>query len=105
MPCCQIVLEFCDLGNLRDALDQGFLMIKNAPPPGRSVSRRQLLGAPPPALQQQQQADYSAVLDTAVDIACGMTHLHSMNIVHADLKVRVADQNFECTPSPCTCMD
>lgn len=29
-----------------------------------------------------------AVLATAIDIACGMAHLHSLNIVHSDLKVR-----------------
>lgn len=59
----RIILEFCDLGNLRDALDQGILKGKNGKP------------------------DYAAVLDTAVEIASGMVHLHASNIVHADLKV------------------
>ena len=33
------------------------------------------------------QADYASLLDTALDIAAGMQHLHSANIVHSDLKV------------------
>ena len=33
------------------------------------------------------QPTYVAVLDTALDIATGMQHLHSLNVVHSDLKV------------------
>lgn len=57
----QLVLEYCDFGSLRDALDQGSL---------------HPLGRP----------NYTAVLETAADVAKGMLHLHACGIVHSDLK-------------------
>ena len=32
--------------------------------------------------------NYGAVLDTAADVARAMAHLHSLNVIHGDLKVR-----------------
>ncbi|GAX78317.1 hypothetical protein CEUSTIGMA_g5759.t1 [Chlamydomonas eustigma] len=58
----QLVLELCDRGSLRDALHKGAFRL-----PDRAVN-------------------YLAVLDTAADIARGMAHLHSSNILHSDLK-------------------
>ncbi len=64
------MLEFCDCGTLRDALDQGMLMLSpDGPAPARP------------------QVDYLAVLDTAADIAKGMLQLHALNVLHSDLKV------------------
>jgi serine/threonine protein kinase len=60
----QIVLEFCDMGSLRRALDNFLLFFDDG------------------------RVNYLAVLDTAIDIAQGMAHLHSLNILHSDLKVR-----------------
>ncbi len=57
--------EFGDLGSLRDVLNS-----------------RQGLRLPAGAI------DMLAVLDTALDIARAMAHLHSENIVHSDLKAR-----------------
>ena len=62
----QIVLELCDLGTLRDTLNQRAFIL-----PGGGVN-------------------YAAVLETAADVARGMSHLHSCNILHSDLKVGVA---------------
>ena len=31
--------------------------------------------------------DYAAILDTAADIAKAMLHLHSVDVLHGDLKV------------------
>ena len=31
--------------------------------------------------------NYVAILETAIDVARGMLHLHSHNVIHADLKV------------------
>jgi serine/threonine protein kinase len=60
----QLVLEYCNAGALRDVLDyRAFQM-----PDGK--------------------LNYAAVLDTAIDIARGMQHLHKVNVVHSDLKVR-----------------
>ncbi len=63
----RLVQEFCDLGSLRDVLN----------------SRK--------GLRQQGEAsaiDLLAVLDTALDVARAMAHLHTENIVHSDLKAR-----------------
>ncbi|KAI8463338.1 MAG: hypothetical protein J3K34DRAFT_149057 [Monoraphidium minutum] len=59
-----LVLEFCGLGSLRDALDAGaFYTADNA-------------------------LNYAAILDTAADVAKAMLHLHSHQVVHSDLKAR-----------------
>ncbi len=59
----QLVLEYCDKGCLRDALDQGVFM----GPAG---------------------LNYPAILDSAIDIARAMLHLHCNNVLHMDLKAR-----------------
>ncbi|GAX84475.1 hypothetical protein CEUSTIGMA_g11895.t1 [Chlamydomonas eustigma] len=69
----QIVLEYCDCGNLRDALTQGYFFTQDNSQRNYSVWK-----AP----------DYAAVLDTALDIASGMLHLHNSNVVHSDLKAQ-----------------
>ena len=59
----RIVLELCDLGSLRQLLDRGAFRSEDG------------------------SLNYPAVLETAADIAKGMAQLHSLNIVHSDLKV------------------
>jgi serine/threonine protein kinase len=59
-------MEYADYGTLRDLLDSAALL---ALPLG--------------------QLNYRAVLDTCADVAKGMLHLHSLNVVHSDLKVGV----------------
>ncbi|GAX80143.1 hypothetical protein CEUSTIGMA_g7581.t1 [Chlamydomonas eustigma] len=62
----QIVQELCDRGSLRKALDRGvFHRVE-------SDGQRKVL--------------YANVLLAALDIARGMRHLHSCNILHSDLK-------------------
>ena len=58
----QLVLEFCDRGTLREALDAWAFTTANG------------------------EINYRAVLDTACDVARGMLHLHELNIIHSDLK-------------------
>ncbi|KAG1672491.1 hypothetical protein FOA52_002799 [Chlamydomonas sp. UWO 241] len=59
----RLVLEYCDRGCLRDSLDLS-----------------EFLGP--------QGLKYRAMLDTALDIAKAMCHLHAMNVLHSDLKAR-----------------
>ncbi|KAI8476186.1 MAG: kinase-like domain-containing protein [Monoraphidium minutum] len=59
-----LVLEFCELGSLRDALDAHFF--DNA----------------------DGTLNYAAVLDTAADVARAMLHLHKQQVLHSDLKAR-----------------
>jgi len=59
----RLVLEYCDKGNLRDAIDQGVFFCDNG-------------------------LNYRGILDTALDIAKAMLHLHSCNVLHGDLKAR-----------------
>ena len=56
----QIIMEYCDLGTLRSTFG---------------------------ILNSAESPNYRAVLDVALDVARGMQHLHSCNIIHADLKV------------------
>jgi serine/threonine protein kinase len=57
----RLVLEYCDKGCLRDALDCGIFKLG---PDG---------------------VNFLAVLDTAADVAKAMLHLHSCNVLHSDL--------------------
>lgn len=61
----RLLLEFCDCGTLRSVLEQGGY---------RTADGR---------------VNYLAVLETAQEIASAMLHLHSLNMVHSDLKVGV----------------
>jgi len=66
--CClqvRLVIEFCDKGCLRDALDREVFLTNSG-------------------------LNYAAVLDSAADIARAMLHLHCNNVVHADVSVRHA---------------
>lgn len=60
----RLVLELCDLGSLRAALDKGVFVLPD------------------------ETLNYHAVLDMALDIAKAMLHLHRQSILHSDLKVR-----------------
>ncbi|GLC58980.1 hypothetical protein PLESTB_001429200 [Pleodorina starrii] len=57
----QLVLEFCDKGCLRDALNAG-------------------------AFFSAEGLNYPAILETAADIAKAMLHLHLNDVLHSDLK-------------------
>ena len=58
------MLEYCDRGSLRDALDgEAFNM-----PDGT--------------------LNYCAVLDTTIDLGKAMIHLHTRNVLHSDFKAR-----------------
>ncbi|GLC35525.1 hypothetical protein PLESTB_000198200 [Pleodorina starrii] len=59
----RLVLEFCDKGSLKDALDQHAFMQGNA-------------------------FNLGAMLETASDIAKAMVHMHAANVLHSDLKAR-----------------
>ena len=60
----QLVLELCDLGNLRTALQVNFMLTSDG------------------------CVNYLGMLDLAIGIARGMMHLHKLNILHGDLKAQ-----------------
>ncbi|PNG99656.1 Mitogen-activated protein kinase kinase kinase MLT, partial [Tetrabaena socialis] len=59
----RLVLEFCDKGSLKDALDQQ-------------------------AFLQGGALNLCAMLETAADVAKAMVHMHAANVLHSDLKAR-----------------
>ena len=61
----RLILEFCDRGCLRDALESHSFLDPS-------------LGG----------LNYAAILDTALDVAKAMCHLHASNVLHGDLKAR-----------------
>jgi hypothetical protein len=78
----RLVLEYCDRGSVRDALDHGaFLLPQPAGAAGHPARARR--GGPP-----RSAVNYAAVLDTAIDVAGAMCHLHGHSVIHGDLKVR-----------------
>ncbi|KAK9827983.1 hypothetical protein WJX81_005140 [Elliptochloris bilobata] len=64
-----LVLEFCDRGNLQDAVDRGVFACKRTDPDSDD---------PPPR-------NLPAVVQTAREIASALTYLHSLDILHGDL--------------------
>ena len=60
----RLVLEYADRGCLREALDAGAFFMEGG------------------------ELNLHAVLDTAIDISSAMAHLHSVNVLHSDLKAR-----------------
>ena len=101
----RLVLEFCDRGSLRDALDQGaFRLLPAAAPAGGgsgsgSGSGGGGGGSSGAAAGGSSAAaggsggvaggvNYLAVLDTAAEAAAAVAHLHSQGVLHSDLKAR-----------------
>ncbi|KAJ9517261.1 hypothetical protein QJQ45_009127 [Haematococcus lacustris] len=60
----KLVLELCDSGSLRDALEQGAFILPDA------------------------TLNYAAVLDTAADLAKACIHMHRHGVLHSDIKAR-----------------
>lgn len=60
-----IIMEYCDMGTLQDAVDQGRFLDQRSVVTGRPVR--------------------AAVLATALEIASALQHLHKRGVVHADL--------------------
>ncbi|GIL44375.1 hypothetical protein Vafri_1861, partial [Volvox africanus] len=88
----QLVLEYCDKGCLREALDAGIFF-------------------------GQSGLNFSAILDTAADVAKALLHLHLNDVLHGDLKAdnvmlkscggegrgivaKVRQKNHTVSPSP-----
>uniref|UniRef100_A0A7S0WL53 Protein kinase domain-containing protein n=1 Tax=Chlamydomonas leiostraca TaxID=1034604 RepID=A0A7S0WL53_9CHLO len=60
----RLVIEFCDKGSLRDALNRGVFVTA------------------------ESRVNMVWVVETALDVARAMLHLHCNNVLHADLKAR-----------------
>lgn len=70
LPQVRLVIEFCDRGSLRDALNRGAFVTR--------AGRVNMLW----------------VVESALEVGRAMLHLHSENIIHGDLKVGV---HTECS--------
>ncbi|KAL6765484.1 kinase-like domain-containing protein [Haematococcus lacustris] len=72
-----IVQEYCDGGHLKRAVDTGALTMDGVTP------------------------NMLTVVNTALDIACGVQHIHSKNIIHGDLSpanilLKLDDSRVDC---------
>ena len=90
-------MEFCDAGSLDEAIQHGKFH--------RGVTEG----------LRHMGVDLRAVCLTLLDIASAMTHLHSMRIVHKDLKPKnvllsscpvhiLAQSRVFCRAVPCVCL-
>ncbi|CAL5218507.1 g194 [Coccomyxa viridis] len=69
-----LVLEYCDRGNLQDAVDRGvFVMHRGA----QAVANGAATG--------ENMCNVRSVRETAKEIASALAYLHSLNILHGDL--------------------
>ncbi|KAG2495033.1 hypothetical protein HYH03_006965 [Edaphochlamys debaryana] len=114
----QLVLEYCDLGTLRQALDRGAFHLPPGPPPERPYGSRSAADVSDGSTDRSYDARprgggrggsgrdgasggdggggggasgrprwrYGLVLQVAYDVASGLMHLHSYDIVHGDVK-------------------
>jgi len=69
--CNILVMEYCDRGTLRDAVKGGSF---------HSMLPNGAIGV-----------DVAAVVEVLLDVACAAQYLHSMRLVHGDIKVRAVD--------------
>ncbi|KAI8472387.1 MAG: hypothetical protein J3K34DRAFT_209795 [Monoraphidium minutum] len=82
----RLVQELCDIGSLRDALNSGLFRSDAC------TERAAAAGVSAASLPLPGQASYEPnnlrVIDTALDVARALAHLHAQSILHSDLKAR-----------------
>ena len=100
----RLVLEWCDAGSLRAALDRRHFHQNTAasqPPAGDSG------GVPPGGNGRDigDGLDLQAVLQIALDVAQGMAHLHSTSVVHSGRRgggrpryTLICENLYKCAP-------
>ncbi|EFJ51707.1 hypothetical protein VOLCADRAFT_87429 [Volvox carteri f. nagariensis] len=75
-----IIQEYCDVGTLRDALSEVLTLC-----PGQGAAVFNVSGAGVVGSVMSGGAAALCALTLALDVACGMCHIHAKNIVHGDL--------------------
>jgi len=67
-PCNILVTELCEAGTLRECIDQGKLLLKKA------------------SSGEAPAVDMAAAVELLLDVASALAYLHSMRVVHGDVK-------------------
>ncbi|KAG2422422.1 hypothetical protein HXX76_016037 [Chlamydomonas incerta] len=80
-PCLVLVMEFCDCGSLSDAIDNG-LFLRHLPPAPAAAHTDAASAKKPPLLG----ISFRAVMLTLLEVALALRHMHSLHLVHCDLK-------------------
>ena len=94
----RLVLEYCDKGSLHEALEQGSFLgpsewccsrffLTHPSLPRSARSGRSLTCLFFPICLNAGGLCFGAILETAIDIANAMVHMHAASILHSDLKV------------------
>ncbi|KAG2483196.1 hypothetical protein HYH03_017931 [Edaphochlamys debaryana] len=84
--CTALIMEYCDMGSLADAIDSG-MFVKAArraaaSNPANQKTQRHPLASAAAAGTPAMRAVYLTLLE----VALALRHLHSMNLVHCDVK-------------------
>ncbi|KAG2497680.1 hypothetical protein HYH03_004417 [Edaphochlamys debaryana] len=77
-----ILMEYCDGGTLKHAIDSGRFSLLGAPSQEPSAS---VGGAPPPS-HPYARLPLVCLLTSLLEVASGLRHLHDCGIAHCDLK-------------------
>ncbi|KAG2483197.1 hypothetical protein HYH03_017932 [Edaphochlamys debaryana] len=81
--CSALIMEFCDMGSLADAIDTGMF----AKAAKKATAHAHALGSQPLAAAAAAGTPaMRAVYLTLLEVALALRHLHSMNLVHCDVK-------------------
>ncbi|KAG2494641.1 hypothetical protein HYH03_007159 [Edaphochlamys debaryana] len=86
LVCSVLIMEFCDMGSLADAIDSG-MFARAAKRAAGARTQGFVGGQPSPAAAAAAGTPaMRAVYLTLLEVALALRHLHSMNLVHCDVK-------------------
>ncbi|KAG2443163.1 hypothetical protein HYH02_009573 [Chlamydomonas schloesseri] len=97
-PCLVLVMEYCDCGSLSDAIDRGLFLRQlppaapvataaaAAPPGGAAAADAAADNSTPQKQKPQLGISFRAVMLTLLEVALALRHMHSLHLVHCDLK-------------------
>ncbi|KAG2483202.1 hypothetical protein HYH03_017936 [Edaphochlamys debaryana] len=84
--CTALIMEYCDMGSLADAIDSGMFVKAAKRAASGLLPPNPAAQAPPATATVAGTPAMRAVYLTLLEVALALRHLHSMNLVHCDVK-------------------